>query len=66
MPKTVSFVKEMSLVVQTKKVITIRNLMKGEKLIVNSYNLKGINVNSYKIKIPSASKMEDVFSLIFG
>jgi DNA repair protein RadA/Sms len=37
-----------------------------EKIIVSSYNLKGINVNSYKIKILSASKMEDVFSLIFG
>jgi DNA repair protein RadA/Sms len=36
------------------------------KIIVSSYNLKGINVNSYKIKILSASKMEEVFSLIFG
>ncbi|MBA2611858.1 MAG: DNA repair protein RadA [Bacteroidetes bacterium] len=36
------------------------------KIIVSSYNLKGINVNSYKIKILSAAKMEEVFSLIFG
>lgn len=36
------------------------------KIIVSSYNLKGINVNSYKIKILSACKMEEVFSLIFG
>ncbi|MEO6303394.1 MAG: DNA repair protein RadA [Bacteroidia bacterium] len=36
------------------------------KIIVSSYNLKGINVNSYKIKILSAGKMEEVFSLIFG
>ncbi len=37
-----------------------------KKIIVSSYNLKGINVNSYKIKILSAGKMEEVFSLIFG
>ncbi|MCA0429824.1 MAG: DNA repair protein RadA [Bacteroidetes bacterium] len=37
-----------------------------EKIIISSYNLKGINVNSYKIKILNASKMEDVFGLIFG
>ena len=37
-----------------------------KKIIVSSYNLKGINVNSYKIKILSAAKMEEVFSLIFG
>ncbi len=37
-----------------------------DKIIVSSFNLKGINVNSYKIKILNASKMEDVFALIFG
>ena len=37
-----------------------------KKIILSSYNLKGINVNSYKIKILSASKMEEVFGLIFG
>lgn len=37
-----------------------------KKIILSSYNLKGINVNSYKIKILSAGKMEEVFSLIFG
>ncbi|MDP1803408.1 MAG: DNA repair protein RadA [Bacteroidota bacterium] len=37
-----------------------------KKIILSSYNLKGINVNSYKIKILSAAKMEEVFSLIFG
>ena len=37
-----------------------------KKIIVSSYNLKGINVNLYKIKILSAAKIEDVFGLIFG
>lgn len=37
-----------------------------KKIIISSHNLKGINVNSYKIKILSASKIEEVFSLIFG
>ncbi len=36
------------------------------KIIVSTHNLKGINVNSYKIKILHASKMEEVFSLLFG
>jgi DNA repair protein RadA/Sms len=36
-----------------------------KKIIISSFNLKGINENSYKIKILSAVKMEDVFNLIF-
>lgn len=37
-----------------------------KKIIISSFNLKGINENSYKIKILSAVKIEEVFSLIFG
>ena len=37
-----------------------------EKIIVSSYNLKGINSKNHKIKILPASKIEEVFSLIFG
>jgi DNA repair protein RadA/Sms len=37
-----------------------------KKIIISTHNLKGINVNSYKIKVLNASKMEEVFSLIFG
>ncbi|MCW3076413.1 MAG: repair protein RadA [Bacteroidetes bacterium] len=37
-----------------------------EKIIISSYNLKGINIKNYKIEIVPASKIEEVFSLIFG
>lgn len=37
-----------------------------EKIIVSSYNLKGINIKNFKIEIVPAGKIEEVFSLIFG
>lgn len=37
-----------------------------EKIIISSYNLKGINTKNFKIQIVPASKIEEVFSLIFG
>lgn len=37
-----------------------------EKIIISAFNVKGINVSSYKIEIIPATKIEDVFSLIFG
>jgi DNA repair protein RadA/Sms len=37
-----------------------------EKIIISSYNLKGINTKNYKIEIVPATKIEEVFSLIFG
>ncbi|MCE3260768.1 MAG: repair protein RadA [Bacteroidetes bacterium] len=37
-----------------------------EKIIISSYNMKGITTGSYKIQILPATKIEEVFSLIFG
>lgn len=37
-----------------------------EKIIISSYNLKGINSKNFKIEIVPAAKIEEVFSLIFG
>lgn len=37
-----------------------------ERIIISSHNLKGINKKNYKIEIIAASKVEEVFSLIFG
>jgi DNA repair protein RadA/Sms len=37
-----------------------------EKIIISAHNLKGINKKSFKIDIISATKIEEVFSLIFG
>ncbi len=37
-----------------------------KKIIISAFNLKGIKPESFKIKIISASKIEEVFSLIFS
>jgi len=37
-----------------------------EKIVISSHNLKGINKKSFKIEIVSATKVEEVFQLIFG
>ncbi len=71
-PQTVCFAGEVGLTGEIRPVSRIeQRISEAEKLgftkiIVSSYNLKGIKVDAYKIKILSASKMEEVFSLIFG
>lgn len=37
-----------------------------EKIIISSFNMKGINQKNHKIQILPATKIEEVFSLIFG
>jgi DNA repair protein RadA/Sms len=37
-----------------------------EKVFISSYNLKGLETKSFKIKIIPVSKMEEVFSILFG
>jgi DNA repair protein RadA/Sms len=37
-----------------------------KKIFISSYNIKGLDVNKYKIKIVSAAKIEEVFGLLFG
>jgi len=37
-----------------------------EKIFISSYNLKGLNIQHFKIEIIAVSKMEDVFVKLFG
>lgn len=37
-----------------------------EKIYVSSFNLKGLNLKNFKIEIIAVSKMEEVFSSLFG
>jgi len=37
-----------------------------KKIYVSSYNIKGLDINKYKIKIVAVSKMEEVFQHLFG
>lgn len=37
-----------------------------EKMFVSSYNLKGIDINKFKIKVITVNKIEEVFSALFG
>ena len=37
-----------------------------ERIFVSNYNLKGLVLEKYKIEVTGVSKIEDVFSLLFG
>lgn len=37
-----------------------------EKIVVSNYNLKGIDRDKFKIQLVTVSKIEEVFSLLFG
>ncbi|WP_337040584.1 DNA repair protein RadA [Emticicia sp. 17c] len=37
-----------------------------KKIFISKYNLKGLNLDQYKIQIFAASKLEEVFSELFG
>ena len=37
-----------------------------ERIFVSNYNLKGLILDKYKIEVTGVSKIEDVFSLLFG
>lgn len=37
-----------------------------EKIFISNYNLKGLNKDKFKIEIVTVSKIEEVFSLLFG
>ena len=37
-----------------------------EKIFISNYNLKGLVVAKYKIELAAVSKIEDVFSMLFG
>lgn len=37
-----------------------------DKIFISNYNMKGLMVEKYKIELISVSKIEDVFSILFG
>jgi DNA repair protein RadA/Sms len=37
-----------------------------KKIFISKYNLKGLDTKQYKIQISAASKLEEVFSELFG
>lgn len=37
-----------------------------EQILISKYNKKGLDLNSYKIKVSMVSKMEEAFNLLFG
>ncbi|HXU26764.1 MAG TPA: magnesium chelatase domain-containing protein, partial [Bacteroidia bacterium] len=37
-----------------------------KRMFISAYNTKGVDINKYKIKVISVSKMEDVFQHLFG
>lgn len=37
-----------------------------ESIYISKYNLKGIDISKYHLEIKAVSKIEEVFSLIFG
>ncbi len=71
-PQDVCFAAEVGLTGEIRPVSKIdQRISEAEKLgfkkiIISSFNLKGININSFKIKILPATKVEEVFGLIFG
>jgi len=71
-PQDICFAAEVGLTGEIRPVSRIeQRIAEAEKLgfkkiFISSYNIKGLDVNKYKIKIVSASKMEEVFGLLFG
>lgn len=71
-PQDVCFAAEVGLTGEIRSVNRIeQRIAESEKLgfkkiFISSYNTKGLNLNAYKIKVISVSKMEDVFQALFG
>lgn len=71
-PQNVCFAAEVGLTGEIRPVSKIEQRISEaeklgfEKIIISSFNLKGINVKSFKIEVVAATKIEEVFSLIFG
>ncbi|MGZ4090339.1 MAG: magnesium chelatase domain-containing protein, partial [Bacteroidia bacterium] len=71
-PQTICFSAEVGLTGEIRPVSKIEQRISEaeklgfEKIIISSYNLKGINTKNFKIEIVPATKIEEVFSLIFG
>ncbi len=71
-PQTVCFAAEVGLTGEIRPVSRIeQRIMEAEKLgfekiLISSFNLKGLNLKNFKIEIISISKMEEAFSVLFG
>jgi len=71
-PQTICFSAEVGLTGEIRPVNRIeQRIFEAEKLgfekiLVSSYNLKGLNLKSHKIEIIPVSKIEDAFSKLFG
>ncbi|HXD92355.1 MAG TPA: magnesium chelatase domain-containing protein, partial [Bacteroidia bacterium] len=71
-PQDTCFAAEVGLTGEIRPVSRIeQRIAEAEKLgfkrmFISAYNTKGLDVNKYKIKVISVSKMEDVFQHLFG
>jgi len=71
-PQNVCFAAEIGLTGEIRPVSRIEQRISEadklgfEKIIISSYNLKGLDVKGFKIEIIAVSKMEEVFSRLFG
>lgn len=71
-PQTVCFAAEVGLTGEIRPVNRVeQRIMEAEKLgfekiMVSSFNLKGLNVKNFKIEVVAVSKMEEAFSHLFG
>jgi DNA repair protein RadA/Sms len=71
-PQTVCFAAEVGLTGEIRPVNRVeQRISEAEKLgfdkiIVSSFNLKGLNLKNFKITIIAVSKMEEVFANLFG
>lgn len=71
-PQSVCFAAEVGLTGEIRPVNRVeQRIMEAEKLgfekiIISSFNLKGLNVKNYKIEIVAVSKIEEAFSYLFG
>ncbi|WP_317899141.1 DNA repair protein RadA [Aurantibacillus circumpalustris] len=71
-PQTICFAAEVGLTGEIRPVSRIeQRIMEAEKLgfekiLVSSFNLKGLNTKNFKIEVIAVSKMEEAFSVLFG
>lgn len=71
-PQRIAFAAEVGLTGEIRPVSRVeQRIMEAEKLgfekiIISSFNLKGLQIKNYKIQIMAVSKMEDAFSALFG
>jgi DNA repair protein RadA/Sms len=71
-PQTICFAAEVGLTGEIRPVSRVeQRIMEAEKLgfekiMVSSFNLKGLNTKNFKIEVIAVSRMEEAFSGVFG